>query len=88
MDPTFIITIIRKEIDYCSSLRYASFQSQLVDGMRLNLSAREMRKVVSEEARQETRGFKRSESREEKKMSFQEKSKWFHSLKKTSQTAA
>lgn len=56
--------------------------------MRLNLSAREMRKVVSEEARQETRGFKRSESREERKMSFQEKSKWFNSLKKTSQTAA
>merc|ERR1712066_948068 len=68
------------------STKGSKSKSQLVDGMRLNLSAREMRKVVSEEARQETRGFKRSESREERKMSFQEKSKWFNSLKKTSQT--
>ena len=56
--------------------------------MRLNMTAREMREMVSSEARQQARGFKRSESREEKAMSFKEKSKWFHGLKKTTQSAA
>ena len=65
-----------------------NFQGELVDGLRLNLSAREMRDIVSEQAREQTRGFKRSESREERKMSFKEKSKWFNSLKKTFPTVA
>ena len=63
-------------------------KNELVDGMRLNVTAKEMRKLVSAEAREQTRGFKRTESREEKKMSFKEKSRWFHGLVKTSQTAA
>ena len=50
-------------------------------GLRLNLTAREMREVVSSQAREEERGFRRSQSREEKKMSFKEKGKWFHALK-------
>ena len=63
-------------------------KNELVDGMRLNVTAKEMRKLVSAEAKEQTRGFKRTESREEKKMSFKEKSRWFHGLVKTSQTAA
>ena len=56
-------------------------------GLRLNLTAREMREVVSGQARGEERGFRRSESREEKKMSFKEKGKWFHALKPTKSSA-
>merc|ERR1712150_157927 len=63
-------------------------KNELVEGMRLSVTAKEMRKLVSAEAKEQTRGFKRTESREEKKMSFKEKSRWFHGLVKTSQTAA
>ena len=45
-------------------------QTELVAGLRLNLTAREMREVVSGQAREQERGFRRSQSREESKMSF------------------
>ena len=57
-------------------------------GLRLNLTAREMREVVSSQAREEERGFRRSQSREERKMSFKEKGKWFHGLKPAKFAAA
>ena len=40
-----------------------------------------------QQAREEERGFRRSQSREEKKMSFKEKGKWFHALKPAKFTA-
>ena len=57
-------------------------------GLRLNLTAREMREVVSGQAREQERGFRRSDSREERKMSFKEKGRWFHGLKPTTKSSA